>query len=118
MNSETYKLYQSSKEYPIWPINEKRFLDILYGTNDLNNKTKVFTEEVDDQLAGYVSVKSKVVEDSLKGVLVFIFVDEKFRKQGIGNRLFLSALNWFKSQGLKKDKVWRIGWLLFLASST
>lgn len=104
MNNDTYKLYQISKEYSIWPIAEKKFLDILYGVNDLNNKTQVFTEEIEGQLAGYISVKSKVIEDSLKGVLVFIFVDEKFRSRGIGDKLFNLAVDWFKSQGLAKIK--------------
>lgn len=103
-NPETFKLYETSEEYKLWPMSEEKFLRILYGTEDQNNQTKVFTETVDSKLAGFVSMKSKVVEGKLTGVLTFIFVAPEFRSRGIGDKLFEAGINWLREQGIDKVK--------------
>jgi beta-N-acetylhexosaminidase len=104
MKKDTYKIYSESSEYSIWPIIESKFLEILYGIKDRNNKTQVFYEFVDGQLVGYISVKSKVIEKDLEGVVVFIFVTEEYRNEGIGTKLLNKAIEWFKEQGITQVK--------------
>ncbi|RJR28121.1 GNAT family N-acetyltransferase [Candidatus Microgenomates bacterium] len=101
---DTYKLYKSSKEYPLWPIKEEKFTSILYGKDDISNETQVFKEEINGKLAGFISVKAKVIEGVKKGSVVFIFVDEAFRGKGVGHKLLQSGLNWFKNQRVHKIK--------------
>jgi GNAT superfamily N-acetyltransferase len=101
---EAYKIYSTSKEYSLWPIKEQKFIDILYGEKDIDNKTAVFKQEIDNKLVGFISVKFKIIDGMNKGSVVFIFVDHEYRKKGIGHKLLKKGTDWFKLQGVTKIK--------------
>lgn len=100
MSEDTYKLYQSSKEFNLWPIKESKFINILYGKHDANNQTQVFKEEINNKLVGFISVKSRVLGETKKGSIVFLFVEEAYRGKDIEHKLLQSGLEWFKKQGV------------------
>jgi GNAT superfamily N-acetyltransferase len=104
MNASTYKIFKSSKEYALWSMKEQKFLDILYGNNDLHNETKVICEESDNSLIGFISVKYKVIGKEKRGVIVFLFVDEKYRGTGAGKKLLTAGVNWLKGKRVKEIK--------------
>lgn len=97
MNKELFNAYRDAKEYEVWPLKEEVFVNTIYGKhkNDINNQTKVFTEEIEGKLVGFISCK---VRDT-KGVITFIFVKEEFRLKGIGSKLLKQSIDWLKING-------------------
>jgi len=104
---KTYDIYSNSKEFILWPLPKDKFLDVLYGKNDINNVTKVITEVVNGELVGFISVKSRVVEGENVGSVVFMFIVDKYRDRDIGHKLLQNSLDWFKSQSIKSVKFGR-----------
>jgi len=104
MNKDTYKIFHSSKEYTVWPLDEEKFLDILYGSKDEHNETKVIYEELDNSVIGFISVKYKEVNKEKRGVIVFLFVEERYRGRGIGKKLLTAGVNWLKGNAVKEIK--------------
>lgn len=104
---ETYEIYKNSKDFMLWPLPKAKFLDVLYGRNDINNETKVFKEEVGGELAGFISVKSKIIDGEKNGSVVFVFVVDKYQYQEIGHKLMQAGITWFKLQNINTVKFGR-----------
>jgi GNAT superfamily N-acetyltransferase len=104
MNYEIYNLYKNSDEYTIWPIKEGDFNNILYGTEDLKNETEVFEHREGGEILGVISVKHKKVGEENKGSIIFLFVQEEHRKQGVGTDLLEKGIKWLKTRKVKEVK--------------
>lgn len=52
----------------------------------------------------YVGYCLSSIEEGL-GEIESIFIDEKYRKNGLGDKLMKSALKWFESKGIKNIEI-------------
>lgn len=102
--SEAYDIYKSSKEYDLWPTSESKFLDVLYGKSDTGNKTKVFTELANNEVVGFMSIKTKFSGVEKRASIVSIFVKENLRNKGIGHKLLQEGISWLKSEKVTSVK--------------
>lgn len=93
-----YEIYKQNKVGKLWPIKQKRFEEIVSGSTDRNNKVRVFTQEIEGEIVGYICAKSKQTPTLKKGVIVLLVVDEEYQSRGIGSELLLKAIKWLKEQ--------------------
>lgn len=99
-----YRLYKSSTDYKLWPILEAKFTDILYGKEDTDVETTVTTEKIDGKVVGFISIKRKIVNETSKGSIALLFIDDEYRQTDIAHKLLQKAITWFKLKGTLRIK--------------
>ena len=99
-----YKMESVRSNFPDCEFYEKMFRTHLLRQLKLRPDT-VKVVEVDGQVAGYVWYRIVGSTVGTFGRIEHIFVDERFRKRGIGKQLMQAAEQHFKSKGIRKMKL-------------
>jgi ribosomal protein S18 acetylase RimI-like enzyme len=90
--------------FPNSRLDEKMFARLLLK-NVKENPGHVKVAEVDGEIAGYIWFKTVEADIGVFGRMEHLFVDERFRKAGIGKRLIESAERHFIKSGIRKVKL-------------
>lgn len=78
----------------------RRILDRLDDTH-----TRILVAECDDQIIGFtlgvvVDLVPEMFQQEIGGFLADIFVEDAYRRQGVGRSLVDTLMTWFKSRGV------------------
>ena len=83
-------------------------------------ESTIFVAELQRQIAGFYSIYLQSIDDSWTpplfapgryGLIAEVAVDPRFRKRGIGHRLFDAASQWFHERGARSF------WLIYLPAN-
>jgi len=85
-------------------LNEK-FRDLIEKAIT-NNDPHILIAEIGSEVVGFITFKEEensYIDSNIKhfGVIIELFVDEKYRNMGIGTKLMENAEKYFKDMGLK-----------------
>lgn len=98
--SKLFLMYRNSPLWKLWPIDENKYMEILFGTNDTNSKTIVFSCKENNEILGVISFKYKESSNE-KAVIVFEQVLDVYQKNGIGSELLDRVKQQAKELGIK-----------------
>lgn len=70
-----------------------------WGKDLKSGKQIWLVAEVNNKIIGFANAE---FEDKKEGWLRMLYIDRKFRRRGVGNKLTEERLNWLKKNGVKK----------------
>ncbi len=108
-HSDLEKLVEFKKEstgvsFPGRDFNEESFRRELLNRYS-GDPESIKVAEMDGRVVGYVYFKITETAFGRSGVINHVFVDEEYRKIGLGQKLMGIAEDYLKSRGLKRIRV-------------
>jgi ribosomal protein S18 acetylase RimI-like enzyme len=99
-----FKKMSVGKNFPESGFDEGVFRTVLLGAAR-KNPDCIRVLEADGKAVGYVWLKVMRTSVGTFGRVQHVFVEDKFRKRGLGKKLMESAEEYLRSRGIKKMKL-------------
>ena len=102
-NSDLDKIMEFNYESNKISFPNYEFDGSFFKKNILSAETgSVLVAEEDGKIAGYIYVKIKKLSSGVVGIIQHVFVDPKFRGNGLATRLIKKGFKYFRSKNVKR----------------
>jgi len=109
LKEKLFKLHVSIDKYYTPNKNFKQMYRDHLKTVIASDQHIVFVARLDEKIAGFIEgsiyKRSEFMKENIIGSVYEIFVDDEYRKLGIGKQLTEKLLKWFKQKKIKTVEV-------------